>query len=221
MRGRSRERVTRKQGRKSARAWDHYSRIGRSKGFQPDRRIDRAVYNLAVPFFFTNFPGDWDYEQMWRTFRGYGRVIDIHVPARTDRYGRRFGFVRYLDVQNVHMLERELDQIKVGGIKIHVNQPRFDRKAKIQRDGSQNNVEKTISFEANRRADMTYADILRGSKKNGLGSTQATTTEQLIQNKDRDRKATHTTKGRKEWIAKSRDSKWRGWEFRAEESDFE
>ncbi|GKV40799.1 hypothetical protein SLEP1_g48400 [Rubroshorea leprosula] len=119
------------------------------------------------------------------------------------------------------MLERELDQIKVGGIKIHVNQPRFDRKAKIQRDGSQNNAGKTISFEANRRADMTYADILRGSKKNGLGSTQATATEQLIQNKDKNRKAIHTTKGRKEWIAKSRDSKWRGWEFRAEESDFE
>ncbi|GKV09907.1 hypothetical protein SLEP1_g21340 [Rubroshorea leprosula] len=206
MRGRSRERVTRKQGRKSARAWDHYSRTGRSRGFQPDRRVDRgksawawdhysrtgrskgfqpdqrvdrAAYNQAVPFFFTNFPKDWNYKQIWRTFRGYGRVIDIHIPARTDKYGRRFG------------------------------------------DGSQNNVEKTINFEANRKADMTYVDILRGSKKNGPGSAQATTIEQIIQNKDRDRKATHTTKGRKEWIAKSKDSKWKGWEFRVEESDFE
>ncbi|GKV29665.1 hypothetical protein SLEP1_g38570 [Rubroshorea leprosula] len=127
MRSRTTERVTRKQGRRTARTWDHYSRIGRSRGFQPNWRIDKAAYNQTVPFFFMNFPRDWNHEQMWRTFSGFGRVIDIHIPDRIDKYGRQF------------------------------------------RGSKKNDARKTISFEANRRADMSYADILRGSKKNGLG----------------------------------------------------
>ncbi|GKV24808.1 hypothetical protein SLEP1_g34374 [Rubroshorea leprosula] len=120
---------------------------------------------------------------MWRAFSGYGRVIDIYVPNRKDRYGRRFRFARFQEVKNVSMLEKELDHIKVGGVKIHVNQPRI--------------------------------------KMNRLGIAQATAPGQLRNHTGKYMNANHREKGKREWVAKSKDYEWRGREFRAEESNFE
>ncbi|GKV49606.1 hypothetical protein SLEP1_g56347 [Rubroshorea leprosula] len=109
---------------------------------------------------------------MWRAFSGYGRVIDIYVPNRKDRYGRRFRFARFQEVKNVSMLEKELDHIKVGGVKIHVNQPRI--------------------------------------KMNRLGIAQATAPGQLRNHTGKYMNANHREKGKREWVAKSKDYEWRG-----------
>ncbi|GKU98541.1 hypothetical protein SLEP1_g11532 [Rubroshorea leprosula] len=86
---------------------------------------DRRVYNQASVFFFTNFPDDWSHESMWLTFRKFGRVLAIYCPPRKSKSGRRFGFVRFLEVKNEVELERKLDQIRVGTSKLWVNRPRF------------------------------------------------------------------------------------------------
>ncbi|GKV24806.1 hypothetical protein SLEP1_g34372 [Rubroshorea leprosula] len=101
---------------------------------------------------------------MWRAFSGYGRVIDIYVPNRKDRYGRRFRFARFQEVKNVSMLEKELDHIKVGGVKIHVNQPRFDRQARTLKEGAQKSATETIRSEARRQPNLSYANVLKGSR---------------------------------------------------------
>ncbi|GKV27138.1 hypothetical protein SLEP1_g36342 [Rubroshorea leprosula] len=164
---------------------------------------------------------EWNHEQMWRAFSGYGRVIDICVPNRKDKYGRRFGFVRFQDVKNVSMMEKELDQIKVGGVKIHVNQPRFDRQTKMQKEGDRKSAVGAVRFEANRQASLSYAEALRGVKMNRLGTAQDNATEQLRIHTEIDRNATHRMNGKREWIAKNKDVEWRGWEFKTKELDFE
>ncbi|GKV32831.1 hypothetical protein SLEP1_g41401 [Rubroshorea leprosula] len=72
---------------------------------------DRGLYKQATPYFFTNFPDEWCYADMWRTFLKFGRVFDIYCPNRKSRNGGRFGFVRFLDVKDKRELERQLDQI--------------------------------------------------------------------------------------------------------------
>jgi len=41
--------------------------------------------------------------------------------------GERFGFVRFFEVRNVERLERELDSLLIGNMKLHVNIPRYRR----------------------------------------------------------------------------------------------
>ncbi|GKV47547.1 hypothetical protein SLEP1_g54442 [Rubroshorea leprosula] len=91
--------------------------------------FEKKVYNQATPFFFTNFPEDWTFEQMWRTFNRLdgGRVIEIECPKKRDRLGRRFGFVRFLEVKDTGELERKLNQIQIAGIKLQANKPRFGK----------------------------------------------------------------------------------------------
>ncbi|GKV41384.1 hypothetical protein SLEP1_g48927 [Rubroshorea leprosula] len=140
MRGRERAGVLSNgpYGRRSARRWEPFGnqrwiRDGRKVG-SPARGLrkkqdiwgcDRGVYNQAAVFFFTNFPDDWSYESMWLTFRKFGRVLAIYCPPRKSKSGRRFGFVRFLEVKNEVELERKLDQIRVGTTKLWVNRPRF------------------------------------------------------------------------------------------------
>lgn len=41
--------------------------------------------------------------------------------------GQRFGFVRFLNVQDPEVLERRLDQIFIGKEKLFVNLPKFSK----------------------------------------------------------------------------------------------
>ncbi|GLT47664.1 hypothetical protein SLA2020_213400 [Shorea laevis] len=91
---------------------------------------DRGVYKQATSYFFTNFPEDWSYAKMWRTFLTFGRVFDIYSPSRKSRNGSKFGFVRFLDVKNKKELERQLDQIHIKGCKLWVNIPRYEEEKK-------------------------------------------------------------------------------------------
>ena len=48
----------------------------------------------------------------------------MFISRRLNRWGIRFGFVRFFDVANVSQLEKELDQIHLGKMKLNVNIPK-------------------------------------------------------------------------------------------------
>jgi len=56
-----------------------------------------------------------------------GDVREIFIPKQRNKEGRRYGFVRYKGVSNASYLERKLDNIVVGGLKLHVNIPKYRR----------------------------------------------------------------------------------------------
>ncbi|GAB4861295.1 hypothetical protein Ancab_036457 [Ancistrocladus abbreviatus] len=60
------------------------------------------------------------------TRRVQGRVVNIYIPGNKNKQGRRFGFVRFLDVDNISRME-ELSQIWIGSFKLEANLARFDR----------------------------------------------------------------------------------------------
>jgi len=51
----------------------------------------------------------------------------VFISRRLNKWGRRFGFVRFFEVRNVGKLERNLDQIYIGNKKLHVNILRYRR----------------------------------------------------------------------------------------------
>jgi len=41
-------------------------------------------------------------------------VKEVFISRRLSKWGRRVGFVRFFEVDNMHELEKELDQIHIG-----------------------------------------------------------------------------------------------------------
>ncbi|XP_057423063.1 uncharacterized protein LOC130716997 [Lotus japonicus] len=64
---------------------------------------------------------------LWPVFQKHGRVWDVFISSKRDQAGRRFGFVRFLDVKDSRKLEQDLDNIMIGKMKLHANLPRFSK----------------------------------------------------------------------------------------------
>jgi len=64
---------------------------------------------------------------MFKVFQRWVRVKEVFIARRPNKWGRRFGFVRFFAVRNVRHLESELDQIYVGNRKLFVNVPKYRR----------------------------------------------------------------------------------------------
>jgi len=64
---------------------------------------------------------------MLKVFQRWARVKEVFVSRRLNKWGRRFGFVRFFYVRNVRWFESELDQIIVGNRKLYVNIPKYRR----------------------------------------------------------------------------------------------
>jgi len=67
-------------------------------------------------FFFSHFPYTYGERDMLKIFHRWGRVEEVFISRKLNRWGNRFGFVRFCDVKNVPKLETELDSIRIGSI---------------------------------------------------------------------------------------------------------
>ena len=79
-------------------------------------------------YYFTRFADDINEKVLWQHFKRWGDVREVYISKQTNENGRRYGFVRYKDVKDEYRLERQLDSIVVGGLKLYVNLPRFGRR---------------------------------------------------------------------------------------------
>ncbi|GKV09903.1 hypothetical protein SLEP1_g21337 [Rubroshorea leprosula] len=179
---------------------------------------DRGQYKQATAFFFTNMSEDWSYTEMWRTFGKFGRVFDIYSPQRRSKNGRRFGFVRFLNVRNIRELKKQLDQIKVEGHKLWVNLAKYpEEKHKGER------VRRIIPSKVIVHG-KSYVDAVRGQE--GLGSRKSvekTLESPLMRGEDK-RKAHETQKQPKSglvWKQKKRGKEWSGLEFKVKKEEFQ
>jgi len=78
-------------------------------------------------FFCSNFSNGYGELDMHKVFKKWARVKEVFITRRLNKWGRRFGFVRFFEVGNVTSLEKELDQIYIGNKKLYVNIPRYQR----------------------------------------------------------------------------------------------
>lgn len=54
-----------------------------------------------------------------------GKVCNLYIDRKRDKNGYRYGFARFVGIQNDLDFARKLDAINVGSMKLHVNIPRF------------------------------------------------------------------------------------------------
>lgn len=90
-------------------------------------RIGKAsALRNADTFFFRNFPEDSTKEELRRRFEEVGRVVDLFIPAKRDKVGKRFGFVFWKGGEEERLLEK-LNKVWIGSFVIRAFRPRFER----------------------------------------------------------------------------------------------
>lgn len=88
----------------------------------------RKVFaTVTTSFYFLDFPEDWQRSDMWKRFIHYGHVADVFVSSKREKNGNRFGFLRFLRVQDVEELSNRLQDMKVGGYHLFIKPALFHR----------------------------------------------------------------------------------------------
>nr|GEW21196.1 ChaC-like family protein [Tanacetum cinerariifolium] len=59
---------------------------------------------IARSIFVTNFPDSTSSKDLWKLCQPYGIVVDVYIPNRRSKAGKRFAFVRFIKVDNVDRL---------------------------------------------------------------------------------------------------------------------
>ncbi|GKU89461.1 hypothetical protein SLEP1_g3594 [Rubroshorea leprosula] len=82
-------------------------------------RLDYKLLGQTKTFFFYNFPKNCEEKDLWYSFQRYGKVLDVNVPKKRDKWGR-FGFLRMLRVQNENQMVKRLNDIWFRSYKLRV-----------------------------------------------------------------------------------------------------
>ncbi|GKE07426.1 RNA-directed DNA polymerase, eukaryota [Tanacetum coccineum] len=82
---------------------------------------------ISKSIFVTNFPDDTTSKVLWSVCQTYGTVVDVYIPNRKSKAGKRFTFVHFIKVDNVDRLVGNLCTLWIGRMHLHANVVRFER----------------------------------------------------------------------------------------------
>jgi hypothetical protein len=129
----------------------------------------------ATSDFFTNFLEEMMVVDLWKVFSKFGRVWEVYVPNKVDKWGRRFGFAKFLEVQDVEKLSGRLDEVWCGTFKLRVNLSKFGRKNNNFKQSALPAAKPTAHASAGRVGEMgkegdetsrkSFREILSGAPK--------------------------------------------------------
>ena len=124
----------------------------KSKEVQP-QQISKSI-------FVTNFPDHFSFRDLWKVCDVYGKMIDVFIPNRKSKSGKRFAFVRYIKIENIERLVENLCTVWIGRLRLHANVARFERVPR-----SDDNVPKKVNVT---NKGGTYASALKMGKSQPL-----------------------------------------------------
>jgi len=89
--------------------------------------VNKSGEGNSSTFFFSNFLDSHGEYDMFRIFKKWARVKKVFISRRLNRWGRTFGFVRFYPIPNEAKLEKQVDQVYIGNLKLYVNLPKYRR----------------------------------------------------------------------------------------------
>nr|GEV95153.1 hypothetical protein [Tanacetum cinerariifolium] len=96
------------------------SKISLQSKFDQTSKISKSV-------FISNFPDDCTNRDLWNVCNDYDTVVDVFIPNKKSKAGKRFAFVRFIKVLNFDRLIENLKTIWIGRFHLSANPARFDR----------------------------------------------------------------------------------------------
>ncbi|GJT16235.1 RNA-directed DNA polymerase, eukaryota [Tanacetum coccineum] len=110
---------------------------------------------ISKSIFVTNFPDNTSSKDLWKLCQDYGTVVDVYIPNRKSKAGKRFAFVRFIKVENIDRLIGNLCTLWIGRMHLHANVVRFER-SPIQASRS------ASSARPNHTGASSFAIVLKG-----------------------------------------------------------
>ncbi|GJZ56571.1 RNA-directed DNA polymerase, eukaryota [Tanacetum coccineum] len=102
--------------------------MGDSRSFKSKEDLTMKISNSV---FVTNFPGHFSAQDIWKVCNAYGKVIDVYIPLKKSKAGKKFAFVRFIKVDNLDRLIGNLCTIWIGRFHLHANPVRFQRESRV------------------------------------------------------------------------------------------
>ncbi|GKB35214.1 RNA-directed DNA polymerase, eukaryota, partial [Tanacetum coccineum] len=99
------------------------------------RSNEDHVAQISKSIFVTNFPDNFGSRDLWKICESYGKVVDVYIPNRKSKAGKRFAFVRFVRVEDIDRLVGNLCTIWIGRLHLHANVVRFERARKPYNSG--------------------------------------------------------------------------------------
>jgi RNA recognition motif-containing protein len=118
----------------------------------------------------TNLPHECNLEDLWKVFGRFGRLGDVYIPKKGDKWGRKFAFVKFREVNEVEELSRRLEDVWLGSFKLRVNISRFSRR-----------VEEGVKEEVARKGVMSEGEGSKAQNRSFKAALlQASTSQEEI-----------------------------------------
>ncbi|GKE23499.1 RNA-directed DNA polymerase, eukaryota, nucleotide-binding alpha-beta plait domain protein [Tanacetum coccineum] len=89
-------------------------------------KLDQTA-KISKSVFITNFSEECTSKDLWKECNDYGTVIDVFIPNKRSKSGKRFAFVRFIKVSNLDRLVENLNTIWMGRFHLSANRAWFDR----------------------------------------------------------------------------------------------
>ncbi|GJT08929.1 RNA-directed DNA polymerase, eukaryota [Tanacetum coccineum] len=144
------------------------------------------VSKIAKSVFVTNFPESSSVRDLWKACSVYGTVVDVFIPSKKSKAGKRFAFVRFIKVFNLDRLVENLCTIWIGRYHLYANQVRFERPHKSNSvptkaanvGVSNRTTNPSVPQHSNGRAN-SYANAVNGASS-GIHEPQISTSPALV-----------------------------------------
>nr|GEW59694.1 nucleotide-binding alpha-beta plait domain-containing protein [Tanacetum cinerariifolium] len=87
--------------------------------YTSQRSKEDDVQKISTSVFVTNFPGGYGANDLWNTCKLYGHVVDVFIPDRRTKAGKRFGFVHFIKIIQAHkdfVIDERVIWVEVEGV---------------------------------------------------------------------------------------------------------
>ncbi|GJT33083.1 RNA-directed DNA polymerase, eukaryota [Tanacetum coccineum] len=91
------------------------------------RTKEDDVAKISTSIYVTNFPESTNAKELFHACKAYGHVVDSFIPNKRAKNGKRFGFVRFINVFDIQRLVGNLETVWINRHKLQANVARFKR----------------------------------------------------------------------------------------------
>ncbi|GKE34229.1 RNA-directed DNA polymerase, eukaryota [Tanacetum coccineum] len=144
------------------------------------------VSKVAKSVFVTNFPESVSARDLWKSCSVYGTVVDVFIPSKKSKAGKRFAFVRFIKVFNLDRLVENLCTIWIGRYHLYANLVRFDRPHKsfpapTAYAANAEVPKRSFAPQHSNARPSSYANVVNGASPGSYGSLLSTSPAMVLE----------------------------------------
>ncbi|GKC40585.1 RNA-directed DNA polymerase, eukaryota [Tanacetum coccineum] len=87
--------------------------------------MEDDVAKISTIDVFMNFPESYSAKDLFQSCKQYGHIVDTFIPTKRSKTGKRFGFVRFINVFNEGRLVNNICTVWIDRSRLHANIARW------------------------------------------------------------------------------------------------